>query len=99
MSKIDTPVLTKRPAESFPFNMNFSAKLADGETITSVVSWVSTPVGLTVGTAAFSGQEAQSRLSDGDDGTKYLQTVVVTTSSGNTAQMEGYLFVRDREYG
>lgn len=97
MSKI--PVLTKRPAESFPFNMNFSAKLADGETISSVTSWVSTPDGLMVGSAAFAGQEAQARLSGGEDGVKYLQTVVVTTSAGNTAQMEGYLFVRDESYG
>ena len=97
--KNDTQVLSKRPAESRLYNMDFSAKMEAGETITGVTSWTSSPSGLTVGTAAYSGQTAQARLSAGTDGVKYLQTVVVTTSAGNTLQAEGYLFVRDRAYG
>lgn len=99
MSKIDTQVLTKRPAESRIYNMDFAGKMEAGETIAGVSSWTSSPDGLTVGSAAYSGQVAQARLSGGTDGVKYLQTVVVTTSAGNTLQAEGYLFVRDRAYG
>ena len=94
----DIEVLYKRPAESYPYNMDFAPKLDDDETIESVTSWISTPAGLTLGSTSAVGKQAQCRLSAGTDGTKYLQVVVAVTNLGNVVQMEGYLFVRDAAY-
>lgn len=78
--------------------MDFSALLASGETITSVVSVVkdkTTAPDLVIGAPAFSGSVAQFRLSVGKADTKYKVTVIVGTSAGNTLEGEGIVQLED----
>ncbi len=87
--------LTKQPSESRLFDFDFGGKMATGETVTAVVSVVSTPSGLTVGATSFSGMIAQVRLSAGTDQVEYLLTCKVTTSAANTLELDGLLFVAE----
>ena len=88
--------LTKQPAENRLFDFDFAGKMRTGETISTVVSVVAAPSGLTVGATAFSGQVAQVRLSGGTDQTEYILTCKVTTSAGNTLELDGLLWVEDQ---
>ena len=96
----DVEILEKRVSESRLYNFNFSPKLSDAESISSLVSLTNaaTTTGLTaltVGTAVISGKQIQFRVSGGSDGGKYLFTGRVTTSLSNIVQAEGYLLVRE----
>jgi len=97
---------SKQPAESRLFDMDFSPRLAEGETISSVSSVtqqkVDTSSGarsatseLTLGSASASSQLAQVRIAAGLNGTMYVVTFIVATSLGNTVEAEGYLWVED----
>lgn len=86
---------TKQPSESRLFDFDFSGKMRTSATIASVVSVVAAPSGLTIGSTAFSGQIAQARLSAGTDQTEYLVTCTVTTSDGDTLELDGLLWVED----
>ena len=77
------PTLIKNSNESRLYDVNFSARLATGETLSSpTVS--SSPTGLTVGSPVVSNGIVQFRLSGGTAGTTYTISVVVSTSNGNT---------------
>ena len=91
----DIPKLLKQPAESRLYAMDFSANMAAADTISSITSVTATPTGLTLGTAAVSGQRVQFRISSGTGGTQYKITVVIVTSAGDTLETEGYLEVKD----
>lgn len=86
---------TKQPAESRVYDFDFSGIMPTGATITAVSGVTSTPSGLTVGGTAFSGQIAQVRLSSGTTATEYLITCTVTTSTSDTLELEGRLWVED----
>lgn len=88
-------VLDKQPAESKIFQMDFSANMAEAETVASVTSVVATPSGLTIGTPAPSGKTAQVRISSGTTGARYKVTFTVQTSAGNTLEGDGYLNVKN----
>lgn len=91
-----TPTLTKQPAESRLFEMDFAAMLATGETLSSVSSVTAAPAGLTLtGAASASGTSAFQRIEGGTAGVTYRVTFVVVTSNGNTLEGEGNLAVRD----
>jgi len=69
--------------------------MATAETISSVTSCVATPVGLTVGSTAISGQVVQVRLSSGTTATEYLVTCTILTNQSNTPELEGRLWVEN----
>jgi hypothetical protein len=98
--------LTKQPAESRLFDMDFSPRIATTEILSGIpavsektvdpstgVKTVSTD--LSFGTASISGQIAQVRISGGLDGVLYEVTFVTGTSLGNTVEAEGLLMVVD----
>lgn len=78
--------------------MDFSALMGPSETIASVTSVAkdkTTSPDLTIGSAVFSGQIAQFRLSAGKADTKYKVTCIVLTSDGNTLEGEGIVQLED----
>ena len=98
--------LLKQPAESRLYDMDMSPRMATGEVITSVTSVTEKTVDpdtgartvssdLTFGTATFSGQLAQVRISVGLPNVLYEVTFIVETDAGNTLEGEGYLCVED----
>lgn len=95
----DIEVLEKRLSESKIFHFDFSAKMDDGESISTLVSLVSTPTtavtALTLGTPTLSQTKVQVRISGGEDGGKYLQVCKVMTDQDNELQCDGYLLVRE----
>lgn len=101
MSRInEIQTLEKRVNESRLYNMNFSPKMADAESITNIDLFTSAatttgPTALTLGSPAISGKQVQVRISAGTDGGKYLLTCRITTDQGNKLQAEGYLFVKE----
>lgn len=89
-------ILDKQPAESRLYDFDFSGKMRTGATIATVVSVTVLPAsGLDVGATAFSGQIAQVRLTVGTTGVEYLLTCKVTTSDGDTLELDGRLWVED----
>jgi hypothetical protein len=96
MSNYGLQTLKKQPSESRVYDMDFAANMVAGETVTAVSSVVVDPVGLTIGTAVFSGQRIQFRLSAGTAGITYKITVVVATSAGNTLEGDGLLRVENK---
>ncbi len=101
-AKTGLPYLTKQPSEDRLYEMDFSALLAAGETLSSVSSITQAARGnvqgaasLVIGSGAASGAKVQFRISGGTDGEDYKITVVATTSQGNTLEGEGWLYVRD----
>lgn len=96
----DIESLEKRVNESRLYNMNFSPKMSDAESIVSVdlltsAATTTGPTALVLGTVAISGKQIQFRITGGSDGGKYLLTGRVTTDLSNKIQTEGYLLVRE----
>lgn len=93
------PSLIKQPAESRLLSMDFSALLAQGETVLSVSSFTAdTPTGaaaLAISGILASGFYAQARVAGGTSGTVYKLTALVVTSQGNTLEGEGLLQVKN----
>ena len=92
----DIQKLEKQPSESRVYDIDFSANLAAGETISAVSSCTASPSGLTLGAASYTGTKVQIRISGGVTGTQYKVTAIVTTSAGNTLEGEGNLLVLER---
>lgn len=93
---MSVPSLIKQPSESRLFAMDFSANLAAGESLASVVSVTVDKAGLTItDPPTYGGTKAQQRISGGTAETRYKVTFVVTTSAGNTLEGEGILQVMD----
>lgn len=91
-----TQTLLKQPGENRLYSMEFAALLAEGETLSNVLSVSISPSGLTTsGSPSYSGTIAQQRLYGGTAGVLYKVTFTVTTSQSNTLQGEGYLQVKD----
>lgn len=86
--------LIKDPDESKVYEVDFSAHLASGETLSSPVV-ASTPSGLTVGSPSISGSSVQFRLSGGTSGTTYTIDVTVSTSASNALNGCVRLLVQD----
>ena len=87
--------LFKQPGESRLYTMDFSANMSSAETLASVVSVTADTVGITIGTPVYSGKNAQVRISGGTSGAQHKLTWVVTTSSGNTLEADGYLKIEN----
>jgi hypothetical protein len=92
--------LVKLPAESILYDMDFTKRMASGETISSISSSVFTNLGrvtgssdITLGTPSYLGNKVQIRISDGTAEESYKVTITVTTSLGNTRIGNGLLRV------
>lgn len=91
-------VLTKQPAESLLFDMDFSDDMLAGDTIASIDSITITPSGtLTKSGEVASGQIAQAMFHDGADGVRYKVRFQVTTTLGETLEGDGELLVAEKE--
>lgn len=90
------PTLKKQLTESRLYDLDFSANLATGELLSTIVSLVAAPTGLTLSDQAIwtSGRGVQVRIAGGV-AASYKITAVVTTSAGNTLEGEGVLNVSD----
>lgn len=93
-------VLEKRPAESRLFDWDFSdfSEIKAGQAITGADPFVIEPTGVghltaTPSTPTFSGARAQTRLTLGVAGTKYIIRCKVTTTDGSKLQREGLVYV------
>ena len=95
----DIPILEKQPAESRIFTFDFSANMADDESIASINSFTDSPTAeLTISEQSYSGKQVQARIAGGTADTVYKLTIVVTTDNtptGNILEGEANLFVRD----
>ena len=91
----EIPFGEKQPNESRLYTFDFTANLADPETITGVTGFAADTAGLTIGTPVFQGKMVQCRISGGVSGVQYRLTVTVTTSDGNVLEGEADLFIRE----
>ncbi len=89
-------ILEKQPTESDLFDIDFSPKLATGDTVTGVTSVTTAQAGLTIGAPALSTPLVQVRISGGTDGILYKITALVTTANGNTLETDVFLRVEER---
>jgi hypothetical protein len=94
----DLEELTKLPTENILYDMNFQNSMGTGETIATIVSSTSTnrsripgSANVTLGSAIFSGNTSQIRISEGTLNEQYLIEITITTSSGNTRIGRGLL--------
>lgn len=101
MAKVNS-VLEKQPLEDRLFDMYFDNKMRTGETIISIDSVVSDPVGITFVSTSFTGQIVQMLVSAGDppdrsdlDYNEYKITVTVTTSLAQILENEGFLRIQE----
>jgi len=92
--------LTKLPLESILYDMDFTKRMATGETIASISLSEFTNLGLvesssdiTLGTPSYLGDIVQIRVSDGTAKESYKVTITITTTLGNTRIGNGLLRV------
>lgn len=84
----------KDPDEVIDYGIDFSDRLADGETIASV-SWT-VPDGLTGTSEQTVGNVVLKRLSAGTEGQTYSVTAEITTSSGQVMDQTAQLKIKSR---
>jgi hypothetical protein len=99
--------LDKQPSEDRLYDMDFSPRLATGETLSGAPTMIEETVDqtdgsltvstdLTMGTPTISGQVAQVRISGGVDQTLYKVTFQdALTTNANKVEAEGLLMVAD----
>lgn len=90
--------LVKLPGESILYDMDFTKRMASGETISNIISSTFTNEGrvtgstdITLGTASYLGNIVQIRVSEGQAEESYKVTITVTTSLSNTRIGNGLL--------
>ncbi len=84
----------KDPAATLDYQMDWSAVLADGETITAQT--VTSITGITISGVSQASGIVRWRVAGGTSGTSYPITVQITTSAGQIDQRTVQLPVRDR---
>jgi len=98
--------LDKQPQEDRLFDMDFSPRLADAESLTGTPTVteetvdqddgsLSSSSDLTFGTATVSAQVAQVRISGGLADILYKVTFLANTDFANIVEAEGFLLVQD----
>lgn len=98
--------LDKQPNEDRLYDMDFSPRLADAESLTGTPTMtqqevdqqtgaLSSTTDLTLGTPTVNAQVAQIRISGGVDGKLYKVTFLATTDLANTVEAEGFLMVQN----
>ena len=89
-------ILSKQPAESRLYDIDFAPLLATGDTITSVTSVTTAQVGLTIASPSFASPLVQVRISRGTDGTLYKITAIIVTTDGDTLETDVFLRLEER---
>lgn len=93
--------LSKQPQEVRKYMMDFSNKLASGESISSISSVSSEKLGggatdLSITSEALTGTTGVSMIiASGSTGGRYKIEVIVTTDASQTLEGDGYLHVSD----
>lgn len=94
----------KRPAETVTLNFRYTKDLASGETllpgtmVVTAATWKGTdpsPAAILQGVPAVVGDRVLQQVTGGLDRVQYLVVAQVTTSAGNTLQLEGILPVEN----
>lgn len=100
MAKITT--YEKQPSETRLFKFDLKSKMETGETIVTVDSTVSDPVGITYGTNTINAQDVEILVSGGTGAVSseiefntYKLTVTVTTSTGQVLELDVLLNIKD----
>jgi hypothetical protein len=89
-------VLYKQPTETKIFAIEFSDQLASGDSLQSIASGPTDQAGvLTITGATISGTQVQATYAGGVDGTTYHVVTTVTTTNGETIEVDVYLSVVD----
>lgn len=93
-------VLTKQPNEAVFFTFNFGAVIDAGDTVASIASMtisncnvVSGSSLATIGSNAYEGRQAQTKVTGGTAGESYRLTCRVTDSVGQTHELDGIVEV------
>jgi len=90
-------ILQKQEAEEITFAFDFSDLLSQsGAILSSLTSVEATPSGLTLTAKELSSDslKAQVHVAGGDAGQMYRLTAVVVTSSGDTLEADGKLYLK-----
>ncbi len=96
--------LKKKADETLHFDMDFTNRMATGETIedsspapaaTQTRQGGTASTDLTIGSLAVSGQTVTMTISGGTDGRKYKVNILITTSTGQILSGDGILSIRD----
>lgn len=87
--------LFKQAYEERIFQFDFSALMATGATLSSVVSVVSDDPGVTISATLVSGTVCQALFVGGTSGTTYKITAKVIDSDAQKLELEGNLRVQD----
>jgi len=100
MSKVTAPQrLIKQPSENRQYSMDFSNVLSAGETISTQVVTSQLACGdssdLTITGEAISGQTVTCWIAGGTHGNVYRVEFVITTSTSQTVEGDGILYVKD----
>ncbi len=78
---MSVPRLSKQKDETVDFRLDFSARLAAGDSISSVATVIS-PAGATVSGESHTSSASSVRIAGGTAGTTYRLTVTATCTSG-----------------
>ena len=95
--------LCKQPAETLRFTMDFSNRFISGESISGVISVGSekadgstSDLSITATGLANSSQSVTMFIASGTTGNTYRVETLILTSSNQTIEGDGVLYVRDR---
>ena len=88
-------VLTKQPSEARVLYIEFSAKLASGDSLSSITSVTEATSTITIASTAISGTKVQGTYSGGSDKSTYHIVAIVVTTLGETLEADVYLRVID----
>jgi hypothetical protein len=98
-----TTTLQKQPSESWPYDFDFTARLAqvgtDVDSVTSITQTLkatgASTTDLVISAPAIVGKVVQVRISGGVGGVTYKLTCRIEDTGGNDVEMEGFLKVKD----
>ena len=88
-------VLYKQPSEAKVYSIEFADQLATGDSLSAITSITESTGDITIAGETIVGTLVQATFSGGDNGTTYHIECIVTTSDGETIEVDVYLSVLD----
>ena len=88
-------LLTKQPSESLGLYIEFADKLASGDSLSTVISVTESTGDITIGVPSIVGTKVLATYAGGTSGTLYTIEATVTTTDGETLEVDVYLLVSD----
>ena len=96
---------TKHVGETISQVFDFTSQLAVSETISTATTTATvysgtdaTPSGLISGAASISGAKVTQMLTDGTLGVTYLVVCTITTSTGQTLKLQGFVVITPQNF-